>query len=64
MGVKGENTLPDGWEMVPLGCIDYVVIPEMCHLRVLNHGAEFYRLLVRCMPDWAKRKERLDSFTL
>lgn len=45
----------------PLACIDYVLTHEMCHLKLLNHGPDFYRLLARCMPDWQRRKERLDA---
>jgi predicted metal-dependent hydrolase len=48
----------------PLACIDYVVMHELCHLKVLNHGPEFYRLLGRCMPDWERRKGRLDAFVV
>jgi predicted metal-dependent hydrolase len=47
--------------LAPLPCIDYVLTHELCHLKLLHHGPEFYRLLTRCMPDWERRKERLDS---
>ena len=48
----------------PLDCIDYLIVHELCHLRVHNHSAAYYRLLGRCMPDWQRRKSRLDSFVI
>ena len=39
--------------------IDYVVMHELVHLKIPNHGPAFWRLLDRCMPDWARWKNRL-----
>ena len=44
----------------PRECIEYVVIHELCHLLHHNHGPEFQRLLERSLPDWMKRKHKLE----
>ena len=41
------------------GCIRMVVTHELCHLMHPNHGAGFYDLLNRCMPDWSQYKAML-----
>jgi predicted metal-dependent hydrolase len=44
----------------PKGCIQYVLIHELCHLVHHNHTKEFFELQNRVMPDWKKWKERLE----
>ena len=46
--------------LVPGECIEYVVVHELCHLIHYNHGPAFYKLLNRKMPDWTKRKHKLE----
>ncbi|MBX9864805.1 MAG: M48 family metallopeptidase [Hyphomicrobium sp.] len=40
--------------------IDYVITHELCHRVYHHHGAKFYELLDRVMPDWRKRKQSLE----
>jgi len=42
----------------PAEFIDYVILHELCHLAVPNHGPEFKALLDKYMPDWRQRKAR------
>jgi predicted metal-dependent hydrolase len=48
----------------PLYCIDYVIMHELCHLKAPTHDNGYYRLLSKYMPDWEKRKERLERVLL
>ena len=45
----------------PIGCIDYVVLHELCHLKHMHHGPAFTNLLTRLLPDWKRWKRRLDE---
>ncbi|MCL1476041.1 M48 family metallopeptidase [Argonema antarcticum] len=46
----------------PIDTIDYVITHELCHVTEPHHGAAFYHLLERVMPDWERRKLRLELF--
>lgn len=45
----------------PSHCIEYVITHELCHLKHQNHDKQFYEFLTLVMPDWKKRKEKLEG---
>jgi predicted metal-dependent hydrolase len=45
----------------PVDAIDYVITHELCHIAENHHSSAFYRLLDRVLPDWRRRKERLEK---
>ena len=61
---NGAMTLNASLVRAPGPCIEYVVTHELCHLRYRDHDARFYRLLGQVMPDWQRRKERLEAALL
>jgi predicted metal-dependent hydrolase len=42
------------------GCIEYVIVHEMCHLVHYDHNRKFFELQNREMPGWEKWKGRLE----
>ena len=56
----GILTLNTDLIRAPRECIDYVITHELCHLKYHDHSPEFYRLLEKVMPDWEKRKHKLE----
>jgi hypothetical protein len=45
-------------------CIEYVVAHELCHAVHRDHDRAFFDELEAVMPDWQKRKERLETTLL
>lgn len=45
----------------PLICLEYVILHELCHIKVHGHGTDFKALLDRYMPDWKARKKLLNG---
>jgi predicted metal-dependent hydrolase len=43
--------------------IDYVIVHEICHLKVPAHNKAFYSLLASVMPDWKERRATLNKFS-
>ena len=44
----------------PKGCIEYVIIHELCHLIHHSHNKSFYELQDSIIPDWKRWKDRLE----
>ena len=60
----GTMTLNVNLVRAPRACIEYVVAHELCHIKHRHHDAGFFRLLGQVMPDWEKRKQRLETALL
>lgn len=45
-------------------CIDYVVMHELAHLKVRNHGKQFIQILNTNMSDWEQRRAQLNETIL
>ena len=56
-------TLNSNLIFAPEYCIEYVVLPELCHFKYSDHSKQFYELLENLMPDWELRKKILDEET-
>jgi predicted metal-dependent hydrolase len=60
----GLMTLNSRLIQAPRPCIEYVILHELCHLVHRDHSAKFFVLLGQLMPDWQKRKQRLERALL
>jgi len=60
----GTMTLNANLVRAPRPCIEYVVVHELCHTRLRDHDARFFKLLGQVLPDWEQRKQRLEAALL
>lgn len=48
----------------PIECLEYVILHELAHLRVKDHGPEFVAILDGHMPQWQERRRLLNESKL
>lgn len=58
---KGKIILNPELIKAPKGCIEYVIIHELCHLIYHYHTQKFIDLQTKEMPDWEKWKSKLEK---
>lgn len=57
-----ENiTLSTRLTWVPPRLAEYVVVHELVHLQVFNHGPDFKAAMTTWLPDWKDREQELDT---
>jgi hypothetical protein len=47
---------------IPPHLAEYVILHELVHLRVFNHGKDFKALMRQHMPDFRERERELDQY--
>lgn len=58
---KGKIILNPELIKAPKGCIEYVIIHELCHLIHYDHTQKFLDLQTKEMKDWEKWKMKLEK---
>ena len=58
---KGKIILNPELIKAPKGCIEYVIIHELCHLIHHDHTQKFIDLQTKEMKDWEKWKAKLEK---
>ncbi len=45
--------------MLPIPVLEYVLVHELAHILVPNHGEQFWQIVERVIPEWRARKQWL-----
>ena len=58
---SSKHNLNFNWKLImaPPQALDYVVVHELCHLKIFNHSPRFWALVGSCMPDYEVWKKWL-----
>ncbi|TDE07831.1 M48 family metallopeptidase [Flavobacterium sandaracinum] len=59
---EGKIILNPELVKTPKGCIEYVIIHELCHLVHHNHTQKFFDLQTKENPLWERWKKKLEEF--
>ncbi len=63
---RSDGHIRLNWRLIhlPLAQIDYVVVHELAHLRVMDHSPRFWDTVGEVMPDYPQRRRQLRSHGL
>jgi predicted metal-dependent hydrolase len=58
-----SGTLSFNWRLVlaPFAVLDYVVVHELCHLRIADHSRRFWALVEERRPAWREQRAWLHA---
>ncbi len=61
ISTKGRLTLNTDLLNLPEALVEFVIVHELVHLLVPNHGKLFKSYMSAYLPDWEERQNRLRS---
>jgi predicted metal-dependent hydrolase len=59
----GRITLNLNLVKTPQACLEYVIIHELCHIKVRHHGPDFWQMVSRYRPDYLSEREQLKLYS-
>ena len=57
---KGEINLNSNLMKAPIPVISYVILHEVCHLKIKEHSHHFWDMVSRYMPNYDEQKRWLE----
>lgn len=48
----------------PIDCLEYVILHELAHIKVRNHGEDFVNIMNLYMPYWREIRKKLNDLKL
>ena len=63
-GKTGTVTINQKLTQASPRLIDYIIIHELCHLKIPNHSPRFWNLVAKFCPDYEQKRSDLDNLKI